>query len=92
MRFRIGFLILGCCLLVAPLPVIAQGDDSRSQVRLVDYLADLRTQGLRIIYSSELVSDSLMVDLPVDPEGDVAASLVSLLEPLELAVEEEVRL
>lgn len=83
MRFRIGLYFLAWLFLVAP---VAASAEEGAQIRLVDYFEDLRAQGVRIIYSSDLVSAEMMIELP-GADSDLAASLGQRLEPLDLAVE-----
>jgi len=79
------------CLAAASLSANAQPPDDTSDspvagTALVDYLARLRAQGLVVIYSSELVPDSLLVES--EPIGATPRiRLASVLSRLGLALE-----
>jgi outer membrane cobalamin receptor len=54
--------------------------------RLVDYIANLRTEGLTVIYSSDLVPDSLRLES--EPSGRTARRrLTSVLDDFDLSLE-----
>ena len=79
MRFRIVGQLLVWLLVVAPLTATGE-EGGRQQVRLVDHLEALRAQGVRIIYSSDLVSQDMMIQQPVTG-GSTATSLGRALAP-----------
>ena len=87
MRSRIGFLFIAWLLFAASFTVMAEEGGSPQQIRLVDYLQALQAQGVRIIYSSDLVSTDMMIADP-SADGEPITLLRRALRPLNLAVEE----
>ena len=85
MRSRIGSRLVAFLLLVAAVTAIAE--EGANKIRLIDHLEALRAQGVRLIYSSDLVAADMMIEEPV-ADDDPATSLGRVLEPLNLAVEE----
>jgi outer membrane receptor protein involved in Fe transport len=85
MRCRIAPCLIAWILLAAPFAAVAKVD--AGQIRLIDHLEALRAQGVRLIYSSDLVAADMMIDEPAADE-DPAAALRRVLEPFQLAVEE----
>ena len=84
MRCRIAFHLTALLLLGVANPATA--DEGVDQIRLIDHLEALRAQGVRIIYSSNLVSADMMIAVPAAGD-DPADALGRVLAPLNLAVE-----
>ena len=75
------FAIAACCCLY-PCIILA---DTQVGTRLDEYLESLRASGVRVIYSSDLVSDTLVLTKEPDAD-DPVASLARILAPHGLAV------
>lgn len=84
MRCRIVFHLTALLVLAVANPATA--DEGVNQIRLIDHLEALRAQGVRIIYSSDLVSPDMMIALPAAGD-DPADALRRMLAPLNLTVE-----
>ena len=86
MRFRIVVHFIAWLFLTVP--VSASGEEGAGpRILLVDHLEALRAQGVRIIYSSDLVSPEAMIKEP-GAGSDVTKSLRRALAPLNLGLEE----
>jgi hypothetical protein len=86
MRFRAANAAICLCLILASLPVFSQ-DNSNRELRLADYLSGLQEQGIRVVFSSDLVTGDMLMDSA--PGGtDPVAALPDLLRPFGLAVQE----
>ena len=83
MRLR----VLCACLWVSLIATPAMGQEpSTPRVPLNEYLASLNAQGTRIIFSSDLVTDDMMIERPA-ADGDPGANLAALLRPFGLGIE-----
>ena len=84
MRLRVLFLCLCAALLAWP----ALGQESESsRVSLRDYLVSLNARGTRIIFSSDLVTDDLFVEIP-QAADDLSGNLREVLQTVGLDVAE----
>lgn len=84
MRFRPYLLLAAAFCFITLSPSLAAETES-GQVLLSDYLESLIAKGARIIYSSDLVTDDMVVK-PDSASGDPIPHLSSMLEPFDLSV------
>ena len=86
MRLRALYSAIRAFLLLAAIPAFAQ-DDSATEVLLAEYLAGLGEQGVRVVFSSDLVTDDMRIARPPVDATD-AAALADILRPFGLNVKD----
>lgn len=86
MRSRVLHAALGFCLFLLALPALAK-DGPGVEIGLADYLTELNEAGVRVVFSSDLVTEDMRVERP--PAGiPIREALVDLLRPFGLTAKD----